>query len=335
MKKENRSEVFIIGIIILISGCRDLPKNPYAELFKTSFATNSENYSKKGQWQDRVFVIGKSQVEFVKDLNIIDGFDEIPVPPKKIRDMQERIRRIQQSLPEKINTILDQYLYGIYFCENLGGTGISGIIYDKGIAKGGFIIIDANMVEKSANDWITAKENSVFNSKKIKLRIEIEGGGNNNRENALKYIFLHEFGHILSVVKGIAPDFREKKRDFAAFPFFKGIWIHESYPVTDDSVFKLRPSVKFYSEKKISLDNDWKSVYQDLANTSFPTLYSSTNADDHFAESFVSFVHCIIENKRWELILSDEKEEIYRIKNGITEPRSARERNFIENLLRE
>lgn len=330
------NHIFLLVTIILNSNyCQKIPENIYSEVFLTSPATKAQNYSKENEWQDRVFSIRKDQIEFVKSLNKIDGFDEVPVETKQIRKLQERMKNIQSRLPAKLNSLLNKFIYGIYFCENLGGTGIFGIVYEEEKPKGGFIVIDANMIEKSANDWITAKENTAFNSKKLKLRIEIEDSDANNPENALRYIFLHEFGHIISVVKEIAPDFREKRRDFASFPFFRNNWKNENSSLTDDSIFRKRPELKFYSDKKINLDQNWEQVYKDLAHTSFPTLYSATNPDDHFAESFVSFVHCVLEKKKWELNLSENKKEVFSMKNGIVEERSGKERIFMENLFQE
>ncbi|MCE9499340.1 MAG: hypothetical protein K8R21_02380, partial [Leptospira sp.] len=101
------------------------------------------------------------------------------------------------------------------------------------------------------------------------------------------------------------------------------------------SVFRKRPEIKFYSDKKINLDQNWEKVYKDLGSTSFPTLYSATNPDDHFAESFVSFVHCVLEKKKWELVLSENSKEIFRMKNGIIEDRSEKERVFMDKLFQE
>lgn len=253
---------------------------------------------------------------FVTSLNRIDGFDEVPSPSASWRIVAKEVRSVKAELPKSINKLLTEFLFRIYVCENLGGSAVSGFVYRNGHAIGGFVILDSQILNKNANDWISYKESSAFKPDNTEIKIKIEEENSNTKVNALRYILLHEFGHILSVASGVGPDFRGKTRRFENLPFYQGIWKSEKKSVYDGSEFSLRPRIKFYSSS-LPLRENWNNIYPILEKTPFPTLYSATNADDFFAESFVSYVHVIMQKRPWELVLYDKGKPIYKTRNGI------------------
>jgi hypothetical protein len=206
-----------------------------------------------------------------------------------------------------------------------------GFVYDNQKKKpvGGFIIIDSSVINKKANDWITYKERSTFQLGDISLQIQIENERDNTIDNALRYILLHEMGHIISNTLGISPDLRMATPDYKEYPFFREIWISEKESKYDTKTFPFRSKVKFYSSDSsaLKLDLVWDQVYPILHKTRFTTLYAATNALDDFAEAFVSYIHCILDNRPWELTLSKQGKVIYKMKNRIHE--LEREQEFL------
>ena len=306
-----RKVSFPFLLFFLAMACKkEIPQNPYYQLFRTHAVTNSASYKHTANWSDSIFNISADHINYIKEMNKIDGFDEIPVPSANFSEIKSRMQSLQKSLHPKINALLNKHLFAVYFCEKLGGTGVSGIVYQENKPVGGFIILDSSMLDKAANDWISAKENSVFSARELDLKIQIEEASDNTKENALRYIFLHEFGHIIGVISGNVPDFRDQYRDFAGLPFFHKSWINENQSVFDDTFF-YRKKIRFYSDKKIDLDQHWREIYPQLEKTPFPTLYSSVHPDEFFADSFASFVHITIDNRPWRLKISREGKIIY------------------------
>ncbi len=307
-------------------------KNEYSKIIKKHPASNSNNYPLlSGDWTDRSFNIDDSHISYVKEMNELDGFIEIPAPSHLTKEMKARLSFISKSFKPEVKKIFDKYLYGIYFCEKLGGTGLTGFIYEntKGKPLGGFIIIDSSVINKKANDWISFKEKSAFQLGDISLEIKIEKEEENTVDNALRYILLHEMGHILSNTIGITPDLRSESLDYTRYPFFDKVWISEKESTYDSKIFPFRSKVKFYSPESeaLNLDIVWDQVYPVLSKTHFSTLYGATNALDDFAESFVSYVHCILDNRPWELTLTQKGNIIFKMKNRIHE--LEREKEFI------
>lgn len=326
--------LFLIFFCFLSLTCnkKAFQKNEYAKLISGHPATDSRNYPLlSNDWSDRSFNIDESRISYVKEMNELDGFIEIPTPSHLTEEMKKRVKTISQSFRPEVKKLFDKYLYGIYFCEKLGGTGLTGFVYNNAKNKplGGFIIIDSSVIKKKANDWISFKERSAFQIGEISIQIQIEKEEENTVDNALRYILLHEMGHILSNTLGITPDLREQSLDYTRYPFFDKVWISEKKSIYDEKVFSFRQKVKFYSAESeaLKLDIVWDQIYPLLSKTHFSTLYGATNALDDFAETFVSYVHCILDNRPWELLLIRQEKVIFKMKNRIHE--LEREKEFI------
>ncbi|AVV79281.1 Uncharacterized protein XB15_01504 [Leptospira santarosai] len=308
--------------------------NPYHQLFTDHPITRAERYSVSKGWEYRISGLDADEQNFIREMNRIDGFSDLPQTETDLEFWKNRMRVVRKSLPNSVNTLLDRILFRVIFCRNLGSTGLSSFVYDGSTPLGGVIFLDTDMLTQTANEWITKKENSPFVPGNVQIKVKIESDDSNRIPEAIEYILLHEVGHILSVQKGIVPDFREKHRNFSTFEFSKGIWEEENVSSWDSS-FPLRKKIKFYSSKPIELSNNWNRIYPILENTPFPTLYSATNGDDFFADSFVSYVHTELQKKIWSLEIVQDEKKIYEMKNGIQKPRCKKQKDFLDRLFSE
>ncbi|PJZ49151.1 hypothetical protein CH362_12020 [Leptospira saintgironsiae] len=308
--------------------------NPYADVLSSTPLSKIENYVRleSEDWASRIFNLDKQALDYVNELNRVDGFSESPSPVKDLETFKSTLIDALNSQSGPVSSLLKNKLLRIYVCENLGGSAVTGIIRKDNRSIGGFVILDANTLNRNANDWISFKENSAFQKGNIKIQIRIEEDRQNTKTNALRYILLHEFGHILSETESIGPSFFLPKRSYTNFEFYQGVWKSEKVSFLDDSRFVLRSKIRFYSGS-LSLDANWEKIYPILANTQFPTLYSATNADDFFADSFVSYVHVVLEKKPWELEILKNNKPIFRMENGITKDSLQSQRKILERIL--
>jgi hypothetical protein len=309
-------------------------ENVYSHLFTTSPALNADNYPKLEALEKRVYQIQKLQKDFILELNKIDQFNAEPTEAVDFVQTQKYMSEIFKVVPKEIYNIWDKYVYGFYFCDNLGGSGITGIIQKNGKSVGAIILIDSKLIQQPANDWISYKENTVFTAKNFQLKIKIENPNEEKKYSALEYILLHETGHLLQDIENISPYFRDEYRNFGKYIFFKEMWKHENETLIADNKFPERNRIKFYSNDKLFLDTEGLEIYASLdQKTPFPTLYGATNPDDHFAESLVSYVHIFLQKKPWELEIKDSKGKVFTFQNGIEQDRSLKERLFIKSIL--
>ncbi|WP_246050671.1 hypothetical protein [Leptospira langatensis] len=326
--------VFILAFS-LFTDCK--PKegdpNPYADLMTRSPLSKMENYVGLGSdWGSRIYDLDAPSKNYVLGLNKIDGFEDSPIPSRNFQAFKIEVIKTLEAEPEPIQSLLKKKLFRIYVCEDLGGSALSGFVREKGNTKGGFILLDAKILDRKANEWISYKENSTYMKGRLSVQIRIESDQTNTKNNALRYILLHEIGHILSATENIGPSFSDPIRSYENFPFYSQIWRSEKVSYMDDSVFPIRNRIHFYSGS-ISLDKEWEKIYPVLEKTPFPTLYAAANADDFFAESFVSYVHVILEKRPWILQIKDGKKVLFQMENGIAKPALEKQREQIREIL--
>ncbi|PJZ29580.1 hypothetical protein [Leptospira kmetyi] len=332
-------KLWILSVLLGLGFCKPsqtlMGNNPYYRLFTDHPITQAKRYSLSGTWETRATSLDSEELDFVKEMNRIDGFEDSPVAETDLEPWKNRLRSVRNSLPTSVNLLLDRSLFRVILCKNLGGTGLSSFVYENENALGGVIFLDTGMLTQKANVWISKKENSPFApSAAAQVRVRIEPDQNDTIETAIEYILLHEFGHVLSVSKKIVPDFRERNRNFSIFEFSNGVWETENDSVFD-SDFPMRKKLKFYSSRPIDLASNWKNIYPPLEKTSFPTLYSAANGDDFFADSFVSYVHTVLQKKVWNLEVLEGEKVVFQMKNGIKEPRCKKQKEFLDRLFAE
>jgi hypothetical protein len=99
-----------------------------------------------------------------------------------------------------------------------------------------------------------------------------------------------------------------------------------------DSQFSLRRDVVYYATPKLGIDRA-DSAYQQLAKTSFPTLYAAVSPFEDFAESFVSYVHSVIDKRPWQIRLYRDNELTKTVELCWGQARCEKKQKFMEQLL--
>jgi hypothetical protein len=144
----------------------------------------------------------------------------------------------------------------------------------------------------TANSWATWKENLPFGGPGFSLAATIAEPHQDTRANALQFLLLHEFGHVVTAGGMFLPRWWEPV-PAASFPFLDlswGINRQGRFVPWDGSDFELRGAVDFYGTNKLDSDAI-VTAYSGLEGSDFPSLYGATNPYDDFAECFASYVH--------------------------------------------
>ncbi|TGK84446.1 hypothetical protein EHQ31_00670 [Leptospira montravelensis] len=289
-----------------------LPENPYADWAKDNIGLQEKNLpALDGNWNTRVYPLDSNRLDTLIAINAIDEITDVPKPTKDLSPWEKELNQIFQLMPKELNALTNSLVYGIYFVTDLGSTGLTGIVRNKeGKPIGGIIFLDSNLLMDGSNDWATKKEATAFlPSKDHSIRVHLDD--TNSKQITLRFIILHELGHIVSIVQGQAPDFSETQRDFRKFPLYDGIWWSETYSPYEATFFPERYKIKFYqSAPTLSLFPEGKLIYKKLTNTGFVSLYAATNADDTYAEAFAQYAHVYLYKNEYKVILTS---------NGISE----------------
>jgi hypothetical protein len=280
-------------------------------------------------------------VEYLALDNIKSGFPNKPRPAALPPDFLRDVRTAIAEMPVQVRRLLTARLAGIYFVEDLGGTGYTEEILDsRSRPKAGFVVLDTSVLGKNANEWATWKENTPFRARPdIRLTAEIEQEGQNNRKNAIQYILLHEFGHVVAIGEKFHPSWNTDPKDIkstAGYPFSRLSWSvsrnEDRFVSIFDEAFPQRRDVVYYLEAKLPAEQMVRT-YGNLERTNFATLYSVTNPADDFAEAFANYVHTVSMKKPFEIRIFEGGTSAKAYSSCWTRPRCAQKKRILENYL--
>jgi hypothetical protein len=280
-------------------------------------------------------------IDYLKLDNILNEYPERPTSATLPPDFQRDINAAISELPDKIKHALGGRLAGIYLVHNLGGSGFTEAISDaSGKPVAAYVVLDIDTLEqRKANEWATWKENSPFRANGVDTLVAtIESPSNDNRKNAIQYILLHEFGHVLSVGRHFHPPWTQDSAAVNAseYPFFALSWRFDKGQnkfVTDfEDRFPLRKQVVYYFGAKLNA-SQMTDVYGQLETTNFPTLYGATNPYDDFAESFVNYVHTVLMGKPFEIQVENKGKVVKRYGSCWGEKRCEEKRKVLEGMV--
>jgi hypothetical protein len=325
--------VFLISFLNCYkpSGSQIQP-NPYAKWASESEGLFAKNLPKRiPNWRNRSYSLDPLRLKVLTEVNTIDGVDEIPESSKE----KAKFDLILQNLnfPKPVESILEEYIYGIYFIKGLGSTGLTSFVIDESKnTVGGIIYLDTDLITLPGNDWASYKDNTVFHSN-TNERLSVQISDENRMEDTLKFILLHELGHIVSVIKNQVPSFQAEFRDFSKFPLFKDVWITETESLYDHTFFPERSKIKFYNKTPVmQIFPEGLSIYRKLKNSAFVSLYAATNGDDTFAEAFAQYVFVVLEKKKYKIQFQRFGTIEFSFENPILLESGRRYREFFETI---
>ena len=287
--------------------------------------------------------VGAAPAELVTYLTLDNIAAELPNRPQAAEipvDFMKDVNDAIAELPPIVKSLVEKKLVGIYFVKDLGGTGLTDYVYGGWFSRdAGFVVLDIDVLTKqTANAWATWKENTPFRANaayKLEAQIETEDG--DNRKNAIQYILLHELGHIISIGENVHPRWDGPPSSAEKFPFAALSWkllaTDKQYASRyDDFFFRERTDVRYYFGAKIDAQR-MLPLYGLLLDTNFPSLYAATHPGDDFAESFVSYVHTVLQRRPWEIRLYADGKLAKTIPSCWEEKRCAEKRGILEQIL--
>lgn len=239
------------------------------------------------------------------------------------KDFLVDVRAAIQEMPSVIKEKLSAPLLGVYFGHGLGSSGITDVVVKiTGELVGVVTVLDLDaLLNRSANEWATWKENTPFITMgSYRIEAIIENDKNNNRKNAIQYLLLHEFGHVLTARNMFLPNWWLSSQYFKSTDEYTFLPLSWQITMTGEIIpllredFKHRKLIAYYTENKLPSE-DVMNFYESLEKTSFATLYAATNSYDDFAESFASYVHFILLKKPFEIRIRHENKIIMHLEN--------------------
>lgn len=289
---------------------------------------------------ERVAAGGPELVDYLTIDNIANGYPQRPRPAAHDPAFVADVRGAIAAMPASVKRLLEQKLVGILLVEDIGGTGFTDEVVDaQGKAVAGFVVLDPVVLRgHTANSWMTWRENTPFRpSARHQLAARIESDAGNNRRQAIQYILLHEFAHVIAIDGRVHPSWALPPSEVASpgdYPYFMLSWriSGDSYAGVNDAIFPRRKDVVFYFGPRLDAA-DMRSTYETLERTDFATLYSATHPGDDFAEAFANYVHVVLMKKPFAITLREDGRVVKTYRACWEQARCAAKRRLIEEML--
>ena len=220
-----------------------------------------------------------------------------------IRDVQAAI----DDLPEAVKTLVKDRLVGIYLVEGLAQSEHSDSL-GMAFAVVGFwrqhvgtvILLDRNETDMRANEAMAGMEyvpSRDYHGVAVEPRLAARG--ENDRVTTLRYVLLHELGHLVDFDREIIPDWFSYDANEMDCGFACLSWRtperHRYSRWIDSAMATMRAGRTDEYVKALP------ETFRLLGKSNFPSLYATTMPEEDFAESFAMYVHTIMMRRPWEL----------------------------------
>ena len=249
-------------------------------------------------------------IDRTHDTNLTFGKDIRPRPLPADDPMTGLLSEVVFRLPKAVKRLAEPHLVALFLLRDDYGTAVTeGVTAGKERWEHGYIALNATALEKNANAWASWKENSAFRPAKgygLKMRIESKRG--DDRAGAIRFILLHELGHLVGLARGMHPFWEDKSPPPPRSFRFMGLsWRGgpDGKPVSRwQSRFPRLHQAGFYRFAKAPFAlSEVETIYNMLSRTDLPSLYGATNPYDDFAEAFAIYVHTRLMGKPYRVEL--------------------------------
>ena len=286
-----RSLVILVSFGLCFS-CASTPYQTIEQMIKSVQAHNFSSYEFSAEVPliSRVQQVPDFVLAYLEEIDQIDSYMQYQPTDKEMSMIEEYL----SLLPPLHKEVLQSRLLGIYFVENLLGSGLGDFALDENNKLYTFLVLNPETMRKDISAWMTYRENTCYIQNDAAFRLEVDCG---TEYTGLLYILLHEATHVVDYTMRYTPYVEKWMTEVQAgetpqtTAFTDGIWKDYSAP-TQDADFTLRKDITFYGlfdGPKINV-SDAQAVYEQWASSRFISLYGCMSWAEDFAE-YVTWYH--------------------------------------------
>lgn len=252
-------------------------------------------------------------------------------------DLQADLTNALSTLPDSLMRTLSKSVLGIFFADGLGASGLTDMVaLGDGSTNIGFIIVldRQAFAHASANRWASWKENSAFMpDTQVRIDVRIAEQESDHRMQAMRFLLLHEFGHVMATMTDICPKEWTLPLPKLAGHFSKHSWqTSGSKAIRPEQNFPHREKISFYQTPALHASQAL-DLYRDLARTAFPTLYASMDVQEDFAECFATYVHTQLLGQPYVVQVTVNDSAVFTSDDFWASTRASEKRRYLDNLL--
>jgi hypothetical protein len=242
-------------------------------------------------------------LDYLRKDNLNWGLSEIPRASTDAA-LEKDARAALASLPEVVRRRAEPVLVAVLIIEDLGSSAYSEMLRDGDRSVSGYIAVDRRVLDQPANAWASWRDSNPFAPDPgVRIEATLEPPESNDRMHAIRFIVLHELGHILAGTAIEPPPHRSfhglDPEHVEEHPYSRLSWRAAPKLTTRfDAEFPERALVKFYMGPETKLPAARAAeIYRKLGATDLPSLYGATTDFDDFAEGFATYVHVVLDHE--------------------------------------
>lgn len=210
------------------------------------------------------------------------------------------ISKSLEKLPPSYKEIFKERLAGIYFINNILGSGLADFVLDDKYNIYIYLVFNPNVLKTDISDWVTIKENTCFKKDNKDIKIKINCG---KEYTGFMYILLHEGTHAIDYINNLTPYVESFMQELPGYKyensqFIEGIW--SDYNIINKNIkFPYQDNLTFYGMNngpKLLISEAY-TTYNGLLKTPFVSLYGSLNWAEDLSE-YITFYYLTEELKQ-------------------------------------
>jgi hypothetical protein len=297
-------------------------------------------------WRDRplaerIHILPAEAVASLRD-ELSDGAAESTLAPAGDADyMLQDLRAAVARFPDIVHRMVAGRLIGVFLVENLGdgeqNHNLGMALEVAGLWRqhaGTIILIDRNETDMRANRAMSGMEyvpHRDYGGVSVEARLARRG--EDDRTTTLSYVLLHELGHLIDYERGITPGRFRYGEERAGCGFTCISWVRRGQHRHSRRIDMALRSIEAgqYEAYMQALPE----TFEALAESDFPSLYATTLPEEDFAESFAQYVHTVMMDRPWELILRVDGTIKGRLQSCFVDRRCPEKKAYFDALLAE
>jgi hypothetical protein len=226
------------------------------------------------------------------------------------------VRAVLADLPPRVKRLAAPHLAAVYLVEDdVGSATTEGVQDASGAWRHAYVVLNLSALQRDANAWATWKEASAFRpSEGYALRMIVEPPEGDDRAGAVRFILLHELGHVLGLALGVhsfwddptpLPPGATRLSPFAALSWElrsedASLRVESRHAAREPALH----AVRFYRFAKAPHAlAEAAALYAALERTDFPSLYGTRNVYEDIAEAFAVYVHTVLLERPYQVEL--------------------------------
>jgi len=248
--------------------------------------------------EERVRPATRAVTALALQRNLGNGVAVEPRPADVDHPAIPALYRMLADLPAELRELTRKHVAAIYLVQgNFGSARVEAARDAQGRVIGGCILLNLDALAQSANSWASWRENSAFRSDdRYRISITLEPPETDTVENALRFVFIHELGHILGMTAGVHGFWAAPETWWLTVrsPYTRLSWTTDGrqYQSSGKRRFPVLALPRFYRFESSPLPRSAAlPTYGALGKTNWPSLYGSIDPYEDFAETFAIYLH--------------------------------------------